>query len=580
MLPYETITKNPSNYDPAELINMERYVCFDNTAECSAQASLNNCDYNMEYDNEILTYHQINIDSEEHNEDASLANKECKVMVASEGIPECTVFDSWTNVETFLEEYGKRNGFTVIKYCIDKNKAGVVYKRTFTCEFGGKEAGTLISITTFVNEHNYNINFDTQEFGNKYRTLTEDTLREVEIMTKYGQSWARAYLSKIFTARIESTARVESYNWVIKREIKSNCTLTELADHLDQRLKAETQWNRFHLYKDSTTFPTVSTPGHALFPAVTKNIDKYLTDIINNRIKDEMAESLFLTANQIVPTSYKLNSEQEIDEETSCGFLEDNYDARQITLQSIIDEVGNEKIKEIWKISDIYSYQKNKMYEDENIIFNHEKGIVNEVCYSKEVLPIRQASTVPLMAPTMKKTLQKRNQYGKIWGLARKATLLAVNTEDSEIIKILQSYIMKKKNEVNTCNSDTQNNKKGNNNAVNKNQAMSEEDQAISKREDQAISEEENQATSEENQAISEEENEAISKGENDNNSTDNEVTNIQVLQNVQNPLHIIGKGRPSKRRYKSSIEKEQSQGKTSSRSSYKCCQCGKNVYI
>ncbi|CAG8785914.1 15151_t:CDS:2 [Cetraspora pellucida] len=548
MLPYETIIKNPLNYNPAELINMERYVCFDNTAECSAQASLNNCDHNMEYDNEILTYHQINIDSEEHNEDASLANKECKVMVASEGIPECTVFDSWTNVETFLEEYERRNGFTVIKYRVDKNKARVNCSWHINLSYG--EAGTLISITIFVNEHNHNINFDTQEFGNKYCILTEDALREVEIMTKY------VCLS------------------ITAQEIKSNCTLIELADCLNQQLKAETQWNRFHLYKDSTTFPTVSTPGHALFPAVTKNIDKYLTDIINNRIKDEMAESLFLTANQIVITSYKLNFEQEIDEETSCEFFEDNYDACQITLQSIIDEVENEKIKEIWKISDIhsekrhcihfivilnpisflclclmtisrgliYSYQENKMYEDENIIFNHEKGIVNEVCYSKEVLPIRQASTVSLMAPTMKKTLQKKNQYGKIWGLAREATLLVMNTEDSEIIKILQSYIMKKKNEVNTCNNDTQNNKKGNNNAVNKNQAMSEEDQAILEREDQAILEEENQATLEENQAISEEENEAISKGENDNNSTDNEVTNIQVPQNVQNPLHIIGK--------------------------------------
>ncbi|CAG8525572.1 31882_t:CDS:2, partial [Racocetra persica] len=496
MLPYKTITKNPSNYDPAELINIERYFCFDNTTECSAQASLNNCDHNIEYDNEILTYHQINIDSEEHDEDVLLANKECKVMVASEGIPECTIFNSWTDVETFFEEYGRRNGFIVIKYRVDKNKAGVVHKRTFTCEFGGKykpnknqqekqritktkkvncpwyinlsygKAGTLISITTFVNEHNHNINFDTQEFGNKYRTLTEDALREVEIMTKYGclsittqrnllrghfsdlhfhdsdlnnaiqkfkrketcrnslckplfqkrwnnmlnkypmakdyllrvlhpssQFWARAYLSKIFTARIESTARVESYNWVIKREIKSNCTLTELADRLDQRLKAETQWNRFRLYKDSTTFPTVSTPADALFPAVTKNINKYLTDTINNRIKDEIAESLFLTANQIVPTSYELNSEQEIDEKTS----------------------------------------------------------------------------------------------------------------------------------LNTCNGDTQNNKKGNDNAVNKNQAMSEEDQAISEREDQAISEEDNQAISEENQAISEEKNEAILEGKNDNNSTDNE---------------------------------------------------------
>ncbi|CAG8784987.1 17843_t:CDS:1, partial [Gigaspora rosea] len=49
----------------------------------------------------------------------------------------------------------------------------------------------------------------------------------------------------------------------------------------------------------------------------------------------------------IMPTSNELNSEQEIDKEASCRFLENNYDTRQTTLQSIIDEVGNENIQEI-----------------------------------------------------------------------------------------------------------------------------------------------------------------------------------------------------------------------------------------
>ncbi|PKY59355.1 hypothetical protein RhiirA4_449465 [Rhizophagus irregularis] len=35
------------------------------------------------------------------------------------------------------------------------------------------------------------------------------------------------------------------------------------------------------------------------------------------------------------------------------GFIEDSYDAQQITLQSIIDEIGKEDVKEIWEICDI-----------------------------------------------------------------------------------------------------------------------------------------------------------------------------------------------------------------------------------
>ena len=55
------------------------------------------------------------------------------------------------------------------------------------------------------------------------------------------KSWAWAYLHKIFTAGIESTARVEGYNWIIKQQLKANSTLCELADRLNLRLKEEKQ---------------------------------------------------------------------------------------------------------------------------------------------------------------------------------------------------------------------------------------------------------------------------------------------------------------------------------------------------
>ena len=55
------------------------------------------------------------------------------------------------------------------------------------------------------------------------------------------RSRARAYLHRVFTAGVESTSRVESYNWVIKQQLKANSTLCELADRLDTRLKEEVQ---------------------------------------------------------------------------------------------------------------------------------------------------------------------------------------------------------------------------------------------------------------------------------------------------------------------------------------------------
>ncbi|PKB94832.1 hypothetical protein RhiirA5_437951 [Rhizophagus irregularis] len=51
--------------------------------------------------------------------------------------------------------------------------------------------------------------------------------------------WAQAYLYKIFTTGIKSTARVKGYNWIIKQQLKAKSTLCEFANRLDSRLKEE-----------------------------------------------------------------------------------------------------------------------------------------------------------------------------------------------------------------------------------------------------------------------------------------------------------------------------------------------------
>ncbi|CAG8559136.1 24331_t:CDS:2 [Cetraspora pellucida] len=75
------------------------------------------------------------------------------------------------------------------------------------------------------------------------------------------KSWALAYLHKIFTAGIETTSRVEGYNWIIKQQLKAN----------------------------TTTLNTTYTVGQDLFLAITKVLDKYLTEPIKNMIREEMS---------------------------------------------------------------------------------------------------------------------------------------------------------------------------------------------------------------------------------------------------------------------------------------------------
>jgi hypothetical protein len=55
------------------------------------------------------------------------------------------------------------------------------------------------------------------------------------------QAWARAFTSKIITAEIQTTSRVEGYNNIIKRELSANSTLCDLANALDAQFEHEVQ---------------------------------------------------------------------------------------------------------------------------------------------------------------------------------------------------------------------------------------------------------------------------------------------------------------------------------------------------
>ncbi|CAG8746628.1 13364_t:CDS:2, partial [Cetraspora pellucida] len=138
--------------------------------------------------------------------------------------------------------------------------------------------------------------------------MTKDYL--LRVLDLKCRSWARAYLYRIFTVGIESTSRVESYNWVIKQQLKTNSTLCELADRLDERLRDEVQWNQFHDYRQAVMMNTIPIARQDLFPKIINVIDEYLTEPISNAIKMEMSQCLFVSANEIEPSFEELHCEQ------------------------------------------------------------------------------------------------------------------------------------------------------------------------------------------------------------------------------------------------------------------------------
>ncbi|PKY18415.1 hypothetical protein RhiirB3_383297 [Rhizophagus irregularis] len=244
--------------------------------------------------------------------------------------------------------------------------------------------------------------------------------------------------------------------------------------------------------------------GQDLFSIVTKILDKYLTEPINNTIKTEISQYLFVTANMIELNNEELNCEQENPHKLSDGFIEDQFDAHFITLQAMIEEIGQEEVLEIWKVVDIRSERKNhvhfviivnaisylcsclksiskgiiychyfrvmmnfkiaafhismipqrwykNLYQDETnlqekVIFNNKKDIYDDETMNNNTLPVRKPVTIPITVPVLKKAVHKRNLYGRVWGLARTVTLLAVEQEDDEITLILLDYIRRKSN--------------------------------------------------------------------------------------------------------------------------------------
>ena len=113
------------------------------------------------------------------------------------------------------------------------------------------------------------------------------------------QAWARAFTSKIFTAGIQTTSRVEGYNNIIKRELASNSTLYDLANVLDARLKNEAQWNRFFEYRTLSNCIGITPVSHDIFPEVDKIMSKYLTPHILSAERMEMAQCLYFIASNV-----------------------------------------------------------------------------------------------------------------------------------------------------------------------------------------------------------------------------------------------------------------------------------------
>jgi hypothetical protein len=122
-------------------------------------------------------------------------------------------------------------------------------------------------------------------------------------------SWALCYTHRSFNAGIQSTSRVESYNALIKRSVRSSITLFELDTEIQLQLDKEEQFER--LEEQSHKNPTVGLPNivDRFFKRINIIIKKYLTPRVLKIQHSQMNESLLYRTKRIEDWKNFLNHE-------------------------------------------------------------------------------------------------------------------------------------------------------------------------------------------------------------------------------------------------------------------------------
>ncbi|CAG8627943.1 4176_t:CDS:2, partial [Cetraspora pellucida] len=277
-------------------------------------------------------------------------------------------------------------------------------------------------------------------FGVKYRSLTQEAIDEIKLMTKNNNLSLVAQKHLLKAQFPDLNFQNQDLANVIQKVKKT----AELADQLDTRLKEEVQWGQFHNYKQAIMTNTISIARQDLFSKTVKVINEHLTEPITNTIKIEILQCLFISTKKIKSIIEKLYKNNQL---VYDGFIKNQYDACLIILQALINEIEQEDALEIWKITDIRSEKRHYVYfvvvvnaisflcssfhisiipkrwykdhyQDDSIsessIFNYKMVIFND----KNILPIRKPAMILTTIIMLKKSIYKKNLYSCVWSLA------------------------------------------------------------------------------------------------------------------------------------------------------------------
>ena len=364
-----------------------------------------------------------------------------------------------------------------------------------------KLRGELVSsfVTDFYTMRN---SYSEEQFDKKYQEM----LIKYEPCRPYLEkriypsrdSWARYCISKIFTAGIESTQRVESINGIIKKLVDRGTLLKELVTAIEREFDKESQYTRINDYYGSN--PSVG------LPSIYKTIFKELDSVLQANLlpiplsiqRAQMNQSLLYQANLISIDQVKDdegNSNNIL--ENPHDILEHSHDIPQIRLRDLLNGISYNDIIELWKVSYIGSktakphyviiledstmlctcmfivnqgmicrHQFRVLIQSDNAIFHishiHTRWFnsdsdpsTNSTGFITIVNGERKHTAIPLSymnqlrtdnvyTPTIREKVNKKVQFGAAMSIAKTSIQIAVaENVTAELIGILTQFIMK-----------------------------------------------------------------------------------------------------------------------------------------
>ncbi|CAB4390456.1 unnamed protein product [Rhizophagus irregularis] len=163
------------------------------------------------------------------------------------------------------------------------------------------------------------------------------------------ESWAISWIYNQFTCGAQSTQRIESINKQIHDKVDRSTSLCDLVININDYVKCEEHFEKFEIERN--TLPTVGLPmlHNRFFGQVDDNIKQYLTPIMLEKQRLQMNQSVCYDLNRIMNWQQLL--ETDIDNEEICiGLREQEQDIRQVLFKSLIKNVSQEIVLEVWHI--------------------------------------------------------------------------------------------------------------------------------------------------------------------------------------------------------------------------------------